>query len=331
MALAEWVKERARALGFELVGITPAGPAEHADYVREWLASGQAGNMRWMHDRLEDRLDVRRLLPGAKSVVCVAANYHFALEAPPDNTPRGRIARYALGDDYHEVLKGKLYELADVLRMRFPEQQTKCAVDTAPVLERELHAAAGIGWVGKNTCVLHPRVGSWLLLGELITTLELQADRPVENHCGTCRRCIDACPTGAIIAPYRLDARKCISYLNLEHREPPDDEQKRMIGQWLVGCDICQEVCPFNSRAPEGMMVELAPRFADGTIKIEDVLAGMDDATYRGVFRRSAVKRIKLPVLKELAKAVSENLARRSEERDDNDEHEHPELGGKRR
>lgn len=314
LSTAEWAKSQACALGFDLVGIAPAKTSDHADYLREWLASGQNGNMQWMNGRVEERLDVDRLLPGARSIICVAANYHFTLAEPADEAPRGKIARYALGDDYHELFKGKLYKLADAIRERFPDATTKCAVDTAPVLEREHHAAAGVGWIGKNTCVLHPRVGSWLLLGELITTLELAADRPMEDHCGTCTRCIDACPTGAIVGPQRLDARKCISYLNLEHRAPLSDEQKVMLGEWLVGCDICQDVCPFNRKAPEGTTVELRPRFAEGSLRIEDVL-NMTEDQYRSLFRNSAVKRIKLPVLKEIAKAVSENLAKRKGEK----------------
>ena len=178
-------------------------------------------------------------------------NYHFPLEpvGEEDRAYQGRIARYALGDDYHEIIKDRLHVLADWLRQIAPDAQTRAAVDTAPVLERELAGLAGIGWVGKNTCVIHPRVGSWLLLGQIITTLSLSADEPMPDHCGTCTRCIDACPTDAITQPYQLDASRCISYLTIEHRGEIPTEFHGPIGDWLYGCDICQDVCPHNSRA----------------------------------------------------------------------------------
>jgi epoxyqueuosine reductase len=173
--------------------------------------------MRYLHGRFDERTDPSVYVPGARSVVCVAINYHVPLEPVPEGEQarHGRIARYALGDDYHELMKSRLHALADWIRGQYPEARTRAAVDTAPVMEKELAARAGVGWVGKNTCLIHPEAGSWLLLGEVITTLPLAPDAPATDHCGSCTRCIDACPTGAITAPYQLDALRCISYLTI--------------------------------------------------------------------------------------------------------------------
>lgn len=178
--LAGRVKRVARELGFDLVGIAPAEPSRYRDYLRQWLDTGQAGTMQWMHSRFDERTDVRVYLPGAASVICVAMNYNVPLESPPraDRNYHGRIARYALGEDYHQVIKDRLYKLADWLRDQAPQAQTRACVDTAPVMEKELAARAGVGWIGKNTCVIHPQTGSWLLLGEVLTTLPLPADNP---------------------------------------------------------------------------------------------------------------------------------------------------------
>ncbi len=295
----------AAEIGFDLVGIAPAQKSANEDYLRQWLASGQAGNMAWMHKHIDKLLDVRELLPGARSVICVGLNYLYPLEEEPGE-PSGRIARYALGDDYHEVMKKMLHALADFLREQIPGAQTKCGVDSTPILERELAASAGIGWIGKNTCIIHPRMGSWMFLGEVITTAQLQPDRPIDNYCGSCRRCLDACPTGALTSAYNLDARKCISYLTIEHRENLTPQQQRMIGDWLVGCDICQEVCPFNRKAPKSRVQEFRPRFPSGRLTLVQVLE-MDDETYRSIFRRSAVRRVKLPMLQANARAVQAN------------------------
>lgn len=260
--------------------------------------------MQWLNRHLDAMLDVRTILPAARSVVCVAVNYQRELAEPADDRPRGRIARYALGDDYHEVIKSRLHALADAIRGRWPGAETKCGVDSSPILEREFAAAAGVGWIGKNTCVIHPGMGSWLLLGEVLTSLELVYDEPSKDHCGTCTRCIEACPTHAITTPYQMDPRRCISYLNIEHRGPLDEQQQRSLGSWLVGCDICQEVCPHNRKAPEGTWGELRPRFAEGAIPLEEI-AAMDEQAYRQRFRKSAIRRVKLPVLKANAEAVS--------------------------
>ena len=293
--LAAEIKQRARAIGFDLCGIADAGPSRHREYLQAWLAAGRAGEMRYLHERIDERLDASRVLPGVRSAICVALNYHVPLNPPPDDdAPRARVARYALGEDYHVHLKAKLYALADWLRLRAPSAETKCAVDTVPVLEREFAARAGIGWVGKNTCVISPRIGSWIFLGEVFTTLDLPRDAPAVDRCGTCRRCIDACPTSAIVAPYELDASRCISYLTIEHRGSIDEGLATRAAGWAFGCDVCQDVCPFNGRAPIAVLDELQPRLRDGTLPVAEII-GWDDEAYWAATRRSALRRVKLP------------------------------------
>jgi len=263
--------------------------------------------MHWMDRRFDQRTDPATYLPGARSVICAAVNYHVPLAQPPPG--HGRIARYALGDDYHVHMKRRLFVLADWLRERAPGSLTKVAVDTAPVLERELAALAGIGWSGKNTCVINQDIGSWLLLGEVLTTIALPPDAPATDHCGSCRRCIDACPTGAITGPYQLDARRCISYLTIEHAGEIDANLRPEISDWLFGCDICQEVCPFNHAPPTATDPALQPRFATGSLDVQEVLRWRQ-SDYSKALRNSAIKHVRLPVLQRNTQIVADNLQR---------------------
>lgn len=310
-ALAVEIKQLARSLGFELCGIALAEPSRWRSYFRQWLDSGQAGAMEYLARTLEQRADPAAYLPGARSVVCVAMNYHAPLEPPtPALLARGgKVARYALGDDYHEVIKPRLHQLADFIRQRLPEAQTRACVDTAAVMEKELAARAGIGWLGKNTCIIHPEIGSWLFLGEVVTTAELPPDEPAIDRCGSCTRCIEACPTQAITAPYQLDATRCISYLTIELRDEIPEPLRRLVGNWMYGCDICQDVCPFNRRAPATTEPALRPRIGTGMLDARAVLH-WSDAEFRTTFRNSAVRRVKLPILQRSARMVVENHAR---------------------
>ena len=301
-----FLKGQCLELGFDLVGIAPAGPSQYSEYIRQWLASGQAGSMDWLTKHVEVLLDVRKLLEGVQSIICVAANYHFPLEAAGDE--QGLIARYALGDDYHEVFKDRIHKLADMIRVRYPGTKTKCGVDITPIMEKPYAASAGIGWMGKNTCIIHPKMGSWLILGEVMTSLELVPDALLPDLCGSCTRCIDACPTGALVAPYQLDARRCVSYLTIENRGELSDEQQKGIGRWLVGCDACQDACPWNRKASTGTLNELRPRYPTGSVDLESVLQ-WDEAAYRANTRRSAIRRVKLPQLQAHAKTVMKNIA----------------------
>jgi epoxyqueuosine reductase len=309
--LAAEIKARAMSLGFDLVGIADASPSKYRQYYRDWLDDGRAGTMQWLHRRFDERTDVTTYMPGAKSVICVAVNYHTSLAPLPPASSNGKVARYALGDDYHEHMTAKLRALADWLRDIAPEAQTRCGVDTAPIMEKELAARAGVGWIGKNTCVINPHIGSWLLLGEIVTTLDLPHDEPSIDRCGTCRRCIDACPTAAITAEYQLDARRCISYLTIEHRGDIEPNLKSQISDWLFGCDICQDVCPWNSKAPLAIAPELQPRFASGSLDVEQVQQWGDEE-YRTTLRHSAMKRVKLPILQRNAHIVAANAAARA-------------------
>jgi len=303
--LAGHIKAKALDLGFDLVGITSAEPSHYRNFFRQWLDDGQAGTMQYLADRFAERTDPATYMPLAKSVICVAQNYHVPLEAPPPGD-RGRIARYALGDDYHDFLKDRLKTLADWLRAQSPGIKTRIGVDTAPVMEKELAARAGIGWMGKNTCVIHPEIGSWIMLGEVLTTLSLPTDNPAIDRCGSCTRCIDACPTDALAEPYQLDARKCISYLTIEHRDAISGELQQKIGDWLYGCDICQDVCPWNRKSPFATDPALQPRFRTGTLDTNELQTWtLED--YRRQLKNSAMKRIKLPILQRNAKIVAQN------------------------
>jgi epoxyqueuosine reductase len=310
--IAARLRRQATELGFDLVGIAPAAPSRYADFLLQWLAEGRHGEMDWLARRVQERTDPGVYLPGAKSVICLAVNYWFGV--PPSGgpagrsdavRPAGRIARYALGDDYHEWFKPRLHALADWLRGLAPGIETRCAVDTAPVMERELAARAGVGWTGKNTCAINEKIGSWLLLGEVLTTLELPPDDPATDRCGTCTRCLDACPTQAL-TPYHIDARRCISYLNIELRGDLPAEFRRAMGDWLFGCDICQEVCPWNGKAPPATAQAFEPRWPSGTLDLSAV-AQWTPEDYRRELKGSAMKRVKLDVLKRNAGVVSDN------------------------
>ncbi len=215
--------------------------------------------MAYLAKHVEQRLDPQKLLPNAQSILCVADRYpatptaHHHASPPNPSAPTGRIARYAWGDDYHRVMKKRLFQLADALRGRWPDHDYQAAVDTAPILEREHAQRAGMGWVGKHTLLIHPKQGSWLLLGQIVTTLPIEpgpaTPSPMPDHCGTCTRCIDACPTQCI-TPYQLDASRCISYLTIEHRGPIEPQHHKAMGDWIAGCDVCQEVCPHNQQPP---------------------------------------------------------------------------------
>lgn len=269
-AKTQLVKSLARDIGFDLVGVARAAPLPRAGYYREWIARGYGGTMDYLRRNIDIRADPRSLLAGARSVVCVAVDYKRTdgflraatreLGAAADaRVAVGRIAQYARGRDYHVVLRRMLRELVRRLRTEVGETfEARVCVDTAPVLERELAAAAGLGWIGRNTCLLNAAFGSYLFLGEMVTTLELRADAPVEERCGRCRRCVDVCPTRAFMGPYELDASRCVSYLTIEHRGGNDSGLSQSSGVHVFGCDACQQVCPYNAGGPLGGQVELA-------------------------------------------------------------------------
>ncbi len=329
--------EHARSLGFELCGVAPAEEFEELRRLPEWLERGYAGEMRYLHDAR--RASAENVLPGTCSVIVCALNYNApapystaadAIAATLDEVdeideadprkPRGWISRYAWGDDYHDVMKSKLEELLAWMRAEFGDAfQARSYVDTGPVLERVAAKYAGLGWLAKNTCLINQQLGSWLFLGVILTDLELtpslsRAEPPPADMCGSCRRCIDACPTDAIVAPYVLDARRCIAYLTIELRGSIPQEFRPAVGNMVFGCDICQDVCPWNRKAPATQIAEFLPRriTADTSATMSprdsaptekthgslfapplDWLVSLDEEEFRQVFRGSPVKRTK--------------------------------------
>jgi epoxyqueuosine reductase len=265
--LAERAQGLALAVGFDLAGIAPAEPTRETEFLREWIARGYAGEMDYLERRVELRVDPRRVLEGARSVLVVGLVY----DPGPREEPlagEARVARYAGGEDYHEVLWERLRALEAGLETLGAEPvRTRSFCDTGPVSERVFAARAGLGWQGKNTCLIHPRLGSYVFLGVVLTDLELAPGEPEPDHCGSCRACLDACPTQAFPEPYVLDATRCLSYATIESRGPIDAELRHDQGDWVFGCDVCQEVCPWNLRRgrtlpadPLGLRERLAAR-----------------------------------------------------------------------
>ncbi len=322
--------EHARSIGFELCGVAPAEEFEELRRLPEWLERGYAGEMRYLHDAR--RASAENALPGTRSVIVCALNYNaaFPYSTAADATaatineideadarrPRGWISRYAWGDDYHDVMKSKLEELLAWMRTEFGGAfRARSYVDTGPVLERVAAKYASLGWLAKNTCLINQQLGSWLFLGVILTDLQLtpslsHGEPPPADMCGSCRRCIDACPTDAIVAPYVLDARRCISYLTIELRGSIPREFRPAMGNMVFGCDICQDVCPWNRKAPATQIAEFLPRKITLTIPSQDSapgertneslfapaldwLASLDEEEFRKVFRGSPVKRTK--------------------------------------
>ncbi|HUP02876.1 MAG TPA: tRNA epoxyqueuosine(34) reductase QueG [Bryobacteraceae bacterium] len=290
------VRELASACGFELAGVAAALPAEDSARNRAWVNAGFAGEMRYLTDhRAALREDPRHLLASARSVICVGKLYNTPR---PYSTSYGAtelawISRYAWGSDYHAILRRGLKRLEALLRERAGAFESKICVDTAPLLERSYARLAGLGWIGKNTCLIHQGAGSWFFLGELLTSLEIAPDAPPPDRCGTCRRCIDACPTTAIVpAPaghgYAVDSRLCISYFTIELRGPIPEARRAGVGRHVFGCDICQDVCPWNRRAPATGDAAFEPRLAAPAL---ERLAEISEEEFRGMFRDSPVSR----------------------------------------
>jgi epoxyqueuosine reductase len=279
--MREELEQRARAAGFAAVGIAPAQPAAHSGYLLQWLAEGRHGDMEWMQRDPQRRADPRKVLPEARSIIVLGMNYF-----QPEPPRRGRISKYALGKDYHKVMIQRLKQLCKWLSAH--GAINKPYVDTGPLLEKPLAAAAGLGWQGKNTILLHPRHGQWLFLGCILTSYPFNADAPVADRCGSCTRCIDVCPTKAITGPYQLDARLCISYLTIEHKGPIPDHLRSLIGDHLYGCDDCLDVCPWNKWAKHCSEPAFAPRpYPD----LRDQL-DLSDEAFRELYAGSPIRRL---------------------------------------
>jgi len=287
--LRNWALEE----GFDGAGIAKLEPSSQEQAFLRWLARGDHAAMAYMSRRTELRLDPRDIFPGARSAVCVALQYSpLKGQREVDGDLWPRVARYALGVDYHDLMKQRLQNLADRIRNEFPGCTTRAHVDTGPVLERELASRAGIGVFGKNTMLLSEQSGSWFLLGELLLSLELEPDLPIADLCGSCTRCLEACPTGALPEPYRLDANRCISYWTIEHRGVFPLEIRRLTGGWVFGCDLCQEACPWNGDAIEVHHPPLELPSKRAALDLTDLLR-LDRESYVERFRGSPMKRAK--------------------------------------
>ena len=279
----------AHALGFDVCRVASAGKPTHAAEFREWLGEGMHGDMAWLERNADRRTDPDLVLPGARSIVALGMNYWNSEPASDPHSTPGRIARYAWGDDYHDIIEPRLWQLDEWMQKHGGTQRQY--VDTGPVLERDFAALSGLGWQGKSTMLIHPKLGTWLFLASILTTLELPPDEPMRDHCGKCTRCITACPTGAITSPHKLDARLCISYLTIENKGPIPEPLRPLLGDRIYGCDDCLDACPWNRFAQKSRESRFAARdFV--TMPLRDFLA-LDDAAFRSLFRGSPIKRIK--------------------------------------
>ena len=314
VSLTEEIKAHAGYLGFDLSGVTSAEPPRHGEYYAEWIGQGMAGEMAYLSRGIEKRQDPEQVLPDARSLIVVAMNYRCPdpdtvpggtpgsthLGTPgdipggtPGDTHRGKIAQYARGDDYHDVMKERLQALLRFIRDRAGRPvEGRVYVDTGPVLEREFAVRAGLGWFGKHTNLIHKRTGSWLLIGEILLDIELDQDRPASDHCGTCTRCIEACPTNAIVEPYVVDSRRCISYHTIELKGAIPTEYRSAMGDRVFGCDDCQDVCPWNRRAPVTGHSAFMPRPWNEMPGLIELL-GLTTEEFRTRFRGSPIKRTK--------------------------------------
>ena len=289
------IKQRASSAGFDLCGIAPASSLPELQFFRTWLDRGYAGEMQYLHRSAERRMDARAVLPSARSVIALGTVYN--VERPYSNESRNpgaaALARYAWGDDYHDVIRKRLDSLIEWLRAAAgPGFESRSYVDTGPVQERVFARHAGLGWIGKNTCVINEELGSWIFLSVVLTNLALEPDAPAVDQCGTCARCLDACPTGALVEPYVLDSTRCLSYLTIELKGPIPDAQRDDVGNHAYGCDICQEVCPWNLTPSTGTSSDRAwlPRAALDGPSLIDLWRRTDDEL-RQTIRGSAMKR----------------------------------------
>lgn len=294
MSQTDSIKAKAYEIGFDLVGVSSANPHPHIEFYNQWTAKGYQGTMDWMVRHSEKKADPQKILPGVKSLLVCGLSYNkpYPRSTETNQEGRGWISNYAWGDDYHEVVLNKLKQLEAYLKEVAPESQSKAYVDTGAILERSYGQSAGLGWIGKNTLLINTKKGSFFFIGEILTTLELNPDTPDNDHCGTCTRCLDACPTQAL-APYELNATKCISYLTIEHKGEIAPDLSQKMGWHLVGCDICQDVCPWNKKAEISEVSEFEPR---DPLMAPDLnwSESLNPQEFASQFRNSSIKRLKI-------------------------------------
>lgn len=302
--ITQAIHKKAYELGFHRVGITSSDPSQRFSYYQEWLKKGFLGGMHYLKNHEPKKEDPKHIFPEVQSIICCALSYKTSYENPLNvDKPIGIISNYAWGDDYHEIMNEKLKKLLDSIQTICPQVQGKVYVDTGPLLERSYAERAGIGWVGKNTCILDQEYGSYLFLGEILINVALMFDQPQTDHCGSCTRCLDACPTGALLKPYMLDATRCIAYLTIEKKGDLSLEEKDMINHHIFGCDICQQVCPWNHKALNPDLDCFKPRPGNFLPELK-VLLEMAEDQFKKQFSKSPVKRAKYPGFKRNVKAV---------------------------
>ncbi len=323
MTIVRKIKEYAYTLGFSAIGISKAEElTEEARRLEAWLKAGMHGEMHYMEENFDKRINPKKLMPECRTVVSVIANYFTSTNnynkkqrkdcnsaEGESEKAKGKISIYAIRADYHTVMKKKLYQLFDYITQLVGEVNGRAFVDSAPMLDKAWAARAGLGWIGKHTNLINRSIGSYFFIGNLLLDCELEPDKPLpKNYCGTCTACIDLCPTKAIVAPYQVDARRCISYLTIELKREFTDEEKSMLGEWLFGCDICQEVCPWTRFSKVTELAEFAPIQELQSLSEREILE-MTKATFKRLFGETPVWRTGLRRLKRNAKAVQENLS----------------------
>ncbi|MBA3632559.1 MAG: tRNA epoxyqueuosine(34) reductase QueG [Acidobacteria bacterium] len=310
MSFTKQIKQKAREIGFHKIGIVRAEPlADEREHLEDWLNRGYQGEMRWMEREPEKRANPKLLFPEAESIIVVALNY-YTPHKHEENSTKGKVSRYAWGDDYHDVLKEKLRELLSFIKSIDGNAEGKICVDTAPIMDKAWAVRAGLGWLGKHSNLITKEYGSWVFIGEILLNLELKYEtETVDDHCGTCTACLDACPTNAIAAPYLVDSKLCLSYATIELRSDKLPEKiTENLNDWLYGCDICQDVCPWNRFEKPTDETRFEPRPNNVSADLDEILA-LSPEKYAEKFRRSAMKRTKLSGLQRNAKALkSEKL-----------------------
>jgi epoxyqueuosine reductase len=307
-SFTEKIKQKALEIGFHKIGIARAEALEReAERLSEWLGKNFHGEMLWMEREPEKRINPELIFPGARSMIVVALNYYTPHEHE-QNDAKGKVSRYAWGDDYHDVVKEKLRELLTWIKSENPEADGKICVDTAPVMDKAWAVRAGLGWLGKHSNVITKEYGSWVFIGEILLNLELEYKmEEVENHCGTCTACLDVCPTQAIVQPFVVDSQRCLSYATIELRSSEfAPETKENLDGWLYGCDACQDVCPWNRFEKPTDEARFEPREGNVSADLSEILS-LDAEEYARRFRRSAMKRTKLGGLQRNANALLEN------------------------